>query len=87
MADEEQVVAVQTVSLRENQEMRVTISQHEAEQFWRVEVVNPRTARAHMTTTLAGDDSFMTNLVQDAVSGQQLAWLHLAQWGVASRQP
>ena len=87
MADEEQVVAAQTVSLRENQEMHVTISQHEAERFWRVEVVNPRTARAHMTTTLSDDDSFMTNLVRDAVNGEQLAWRHLAKWGMGSRRP
>ena len=84
LADNEQVVAEQTVDLYHNHQMRVTISQHQEERFWRVEVANPRTARGQMTTTVATADNFMMNLIEGAVGGERLAWLHLAQWGQAN---
>ncbi len=59
----------------------VSISQHTAEDFWRVHVSDPATARQAMSTTVAPGESFMMNLIQEAVGGDQSAWHHLAEWG------
>ena len=79
--DEERLVAEQVVSLHEQHSMTVRITQHPAEEFWRVDVTNPAQGPGSMSTTVAAGDSFMMNLIQDAVGGQQVAWQHLAQWG------
>ena len=84
MADEERLVAEQTVPLHEGQQMHVTISQSPAEAFWRVQVSNPHTVHGHLSTTVATGDSFLMHLIDDAVGGNQLAWHHLAQWGQAN---
>jgi len=81
VVDEERLVAEKSVSLREHQTLSVRISQHAAEEFWRVQVSNPATARGTMSTTVAPGDNFLMHLIEDAVSGQQTAWHHLAQWG------
>ena len=52
MFDGEQLVAEQHVSLRDRQTLRVCISQHTSEDFWRVHVSNPATARMGMSTTV-----------------------------------
>ena len=84
MSDEEQLVAEQVVNLPDQRALTVRISQHSSEEFWRVDVTNPSTARRHMSTTVAPGDSFMMNLIEDAVDGKQAAWRHLAQWGHAN---
>jgi hypothetical protein len=81
VSDEEQLVAEQVVSLEDHHALTVRISQHQSEEFWRVEVTNPSAPRGLMNTTVAPGDSFLMNLIDDAVSGQQIAWRHLAQWG------
>jgi hypothetical protein len=81
MGEDEQLVAEQVVAVREQQALTVRISQHSDGDFWRVDVTNPRTVRGHLSTTVAPGDSFMMNLISEAVGGQQLAWNHLAQWG------
>ena len=83
MLDGEQLVAEQHVSLDTRQTLNVRISQHTAEDFWRVQVSdsNPDRARRTISTTVGGGDNFMMNLIEEAVSGRQAAWGHLAQWG------
>jgi hypothetical protein len=84
MVDGEQLVAEQHVSLRERQTLSVRISQHAAEDFWRVQVSNPATARGSLSTTVGAGDSFLMNLIEEALGGYQPAWHHLAQWGHAN---
>jgi hypothetical protein len=81
MFDGEQLVAERRVSLRERQTLSVRISQHTAEDFWRVQVSNPATARGSMSTTVGAGDNFLMMLIEEAVNGQPSAWRHLAQWG------
>jgi hypothetical protein len=81
MLDGEELVGEQHVSLRERQTVRVRISQNVDEQFWRVQVSDPGTARGRMSTTVGTGDSFLMKLIQEALSGDQSAWYHLAQWG------
>lgn len=76
---EEQVVAEQIVHMGRTGPLTVRISQHPLEEFWRVDVT--RDPDGHTTTTVASGDSFMMNLIQGAVSGEPLAWDHLAHWG------
>jgi hypothetical protein len=78
---DETLVAEQTVSIHERSSLTVRILQHEAEDFWRVDVTNPATTCGHISATVASPDSFLMILIQEAVSGQPLAWRHLAQWG------
>jgi hypothetical protein len=79
--DEEQLVAEQVVSVAPTQALTVRISQHTSEEFWRVHVSNPAVPSRSMSTTVAPGDSFMMNLINGAVSGEDLAWRHLAHWG------
>lgn len=81
MSDEEQVVAEQVVSIAQAHALTVRISQHLAEEFWRVDVSNPSTPSRSISTTVAPGDSFMMHLINGAVSGEQIAWNHLAHWG------
>ena len=81
MLDGEQLVAERDVDLRDRQQLSVRISQHAEEDFWRVQVSNPETARSSINTTVWAGDSFLMQLIQEAVSGNQAAWHHLAQWG------
>ena len=81
MFDGEQLVAERHVSLHDRQTLRVCISQHTSEEFWRVQVSNPATARKGMSTTVGSGDSFLLKLIEEAVGGNQAAWHHLAQWG------
>jgi hypothetical protein len=82
MLDGERLVAERHVPIHERQTLSVRISQHDAEEFWRVQVTNPTTARVSKSTTVGcGDNSFLMGLIEDAVNGQQSAWGHLAQWG------
>jgi hypothetical protein len=82
--NEEQLVAEQVVALAGQRALTVRISQHAAEEFWRVDVTNPGTPRAYISTTVGTGDSFMMNLIESAVSGEQVAWRHLAEWGHSS---
>lgn len=62
--------------------LTVRISQHPAEEFWQVDFSRgPAPRSAHMTTTVGPGDSFMMNLIEEALSGEPVAWGHLAQWG------
>ncbi|MBV9661684.1 MAG: hypothetical protein JO337_11060 [Acidimicrobiales bacterium] len=81
MPEEEELVAEQVVAIAQSHTLTVRISQHAAEEFWRVDVSNPSIPSRSMTTTVAPGDSFMMNLINGAVSGEQLAWRHLAHWG------
>lgn len=81
MGQQEQIVAEQVVALADHQDLTVRITQDLEEQFWRVEVTDPGAYRNQISTTVAPGDSFLMNLIEDAVGGQQVAWRHLAQWG------
>ena len=81
MSDEEQLVAEQHVSVRDRQMMRVSISQHTTEEFWRVHVTDAASSHEGMSTTVAPGESFLMKLIQEAVGGDQAAWNHLAAWG------
>jgi hypothetical protein len=69
VSDEEELVAEQLVGA-----LKVRISQHRAEDFWRVDVEGRR------STTVSGGDSYMMDLIQGAVRGEPAAWQHLAHW-------
>lgn len=82
MADGEQLVAEQLVAVEPAGALMVRISQHQAEDFWRVDISrDPAGAALGMTTTVAPGDSFMMNLIEGAVRGEPVAWRHLAHWG------
>ena len=74
MSDGEQLVAEQMVALDPAGALKISISQHAAEDFWRVDV------EGRTSTTVAPGDSFMMDLIQGAVSGEPVAWRHLAHW-------
>ena len=80
MSEEETLVAEQVVSLEQAGALTVRISQHRAEDFWRVDV-SRGAAPERRTATVPPGDSFMMNLIEGAVSGEPVAWRHLAQWG------
>lgn len=90
VSDEEVLVAEQVVSGGCAGPLTVRISQHRAkelwaDEFWRVDVSrDPSVGSGHRTTTVATGDNFMMNLIEEAVSGEPLAWSHLAAWGRAS---
>jgi hypothetical protein len=81
MLDEEQLLAEQHVSIRDRPTLRVCISQHTTEEFWRVHVSDPATAHEGMSTTVAPGESFLMKLIEEALGGDQSAWNHLAAWG------
>lgn len=82
MSDEEQLVAEQVVAVAQSRALTVRISQHTAEEFWRVDVSpDPAAPEGHMTATVSPGDSFMMYLIRGAVDGEELAWRHLAHWG------
>lgn len=82
MSNDEQLVAEQVVPLEQAGALTVRISQHTAEEFWRVDVSrDPAVSDGHMTATVAPGDSFLMNLIEGAVSGEPVAWRHLARWG------
>ena len=81
MQDGENLIAEQVVPVRDRLPLTVRISQHPSEEFWRVEVGNDEAGGGHVTATAAPGDSFLMNLIEDAISGQAAAWRHLAQWG------
>jgi hypothetical protein len=81
MLDGEQLIAEKTVPLRDQQVLHVQISQHETEDFWRVAFSNSHTARQSADITVAGGESFVMSLIEEAIGGQESAWDHLAQWG------
>lgn len=80
MSEEETLVAEQVVPLEQAGAMTVRISQHRVEDFWRVDV-SRLAAPERRATTVAAGDSFMMNLIEGAVSGEPVAWRHLAHWG------
>jgi hypothetical protein len=84
MLDGEQVVAEQSVSIRDQQTLSVRISRHAIEEFWRVQVSNPGTVRGSLSTTVGDRSNFLTTLIEEAVGGEQGAWHQLAQWGQAN---
>lgn len=82
VSDEEHLVAEQVVSTEQAGPLTVRISQHAAEDFWRVDITRRTSAtEARTTATVAPGDSFMMNLIEGAVSGEPIAWRHLAHWG------
>ena len=68
----------------ENQRLSVRISLHEDEDFWRVDVRHPATARGVMSATVSPGETYLMPLIHGAVSGDQAAWHHLARWGHAN---
>jgi hypothetical protein len=85
--EEENLIAEQIVPIRDQLPVTVRISQHPSEEFWRVDVASSDSGRGQVSTTVAPGDSFMMHLIEDAVSGQQAAWRHLAQWGHSNLGP
>ena len=81
MGEDERLVAEQTVAVRDQHALTVRISQHSEGDFWRVDVAHPNPGRPPFSTTVGPGDSFMMNLISEAVGGEQLAWNHLALWG------
>lgn len=81
MSEDEQLVAEQVVPMGRERALTVRISLHNVEDFYRVAVTSPASPERYMTTTVAPGDSFMMNLIEGAVSGEQVAWRHLASWG------
>lgn len=81
MPDEEQLVAEQTVTIDIAQALTVRITQHPAEEFYRVDVASSTAPEWRASTTVAGADNFMIDLIHGALSGEQVAWQHLAHWG------
>jgi hypothetical protein len=80
MIDGEDLVAERDVTIEEQQTLNVRISRHTEEKFWRVEVTSP--ARPGCTSaTVADGESFLMNLIDDALRGSSGAWEHLALWG------
>lgn len=77
----ERLVAQQDVVARGHHVMNVRISENPTEGFWRLDVSNPASRRATMTTTVSEADSFLMHLINDAVTGQPAAWRSLAEWG------
>jgi hypothetical protein len=82
---DENLVAEQVVKMNEARALTIRISQHHQEEFWRVDV--SAGGGGYTSTTVAPGDSFMMNLIQGAVSGEDLAWRHLAQWGQHNLAP
>lgn len=79
MPNEERLVAEQVVPVESAGPVTVRISQDTEEEFWRVDV--SRHPAGTMSTTVAPGDSFMMTLIEGAVSGEPVAWRHLAHWG------
>jgi hypothetical protein len=88
VSDDEVLVAEQVVSAGCAGPLTVRISQHFAEEFWRVDVSrDPAVGTGHRTATVAPGDSFMMNLIESAVGGEAVAWSHLAHWGREALSP
>ncbi len=81
MADDEQLVAEQVVATDAVRTLSVRISQHRSEDFFRVEVTSLAAPDLAASTTVSPGDSFMMNLIDQAMRGEQVAWRHLAHWG------
>lgn len=82
---DEQLIAEQVVGLEAQRAVTVRISQHPVEDFWRVDVRGGNGhGDGHVTATVAPGDSFLMNLIEGAMSGEPVAWRHLAQWGMHS---
>jgi hypothetical protein len=82
VSNEEDLVAEQVVATGSCGPLTVRISQHRSEEFWRVDVSRERAAGSgHRTATVSPGDNFMMNLIEGAVSGEPVAWQHLAHWG------
>src|SRR5579862_4512659 len=81
MIDGEQLIAEQDVPLRDHHVVRVRISQHAIEDFWRVDFNTSEANRRPANITVGTGESFMMSLIREAIDGQQSAWKHLAEWG------
>lgn len=79
MSDDEQLVAERVVATGRAGAATVRISQHFSEEFWRVDVT--RTEGQSKSATVAPGDDYLMPLIQGAVSGESIAWTHLAHWG------
>jgi hypothetical protein len=81
---DENLVVERVVPISPTRELTVRISQDTTEDFWRVDVSRGFGGQRHVSTTVAPCDSFMMDLVRDAMSGEQLAWRDIARWGQTS---
>ena len=77
----ERIVAEQDVVLRDRHTLKVRISEHPDEEFWRVDVAGPSEGGRSASATVAAGDSFLKDLIDRAVGGEKTAWRHLAAWG------
>jgi hypothetical protein len=75
------LVAEHDVLLHDDYLLNVRISEHAAEQFWRVNVTVPAEAGTEASATVAAGESFLMHLIDRAVGGEEAAWRHLAAWG------
>ncbi|HUE58757.1 MAG TPA: hypothetical protein VMO88_04170 [Acidimicrobiales bacterium] len=81
MPDGERIVAERDVLLRDRHTLKVRISEHADEEFWRVDVAAPSERGQAASATVAAGDSFLKDLIDRAVGGEKTAWRHLAAWG------
>jgi hypothetical protein len=81
LLDGEIVVAENEVLLRDDYLLNVRISEHPGEQFWRVNVTVPSEQGTAASATVGAGESFLTHLIDGAISGEETAWRHLAAWG------
>ncbi|MGH9114785.1 MAG: hypothetical protein ACRDWW_03050 [Acidimicrobiales bacterium] len=84
MFEGEELVAERVVEIHDNQTLNVRISQHAADEFWRVDIQSLGATRGTTTTTVGFGDSFLVHLIHDAVREEQAAWRHLAECGHAN---
>lgn len=82
---DEQLIAEQVVAVETQRVVRVRISQHLVEDFWRVDVAGgDGCGSGRVSATVSSGDSFLMNLIEGAMSGESVAWRHLAEWGLHS---
>ncbi len=67
--------------LRDRHMLKVRISEHADEEFWRVDIAAPSEHGRGASATVAAGDSFLKHLIDRAVGGEDTAWQHLAAWG------
>ena len=74
------MIAEQDVLLRDRYTVKVRISEHPDEEFWRVKVAAPSEEDGAASATVPMGDSFLMHLIDRAVGGEETAWRQLAAW-------
>ncbi len=85
VVSDEELIAEQVVAVETQRAVKVRISQHTVEDFWRVDVTcGSGCGSGRVSATVSPGDSFLMNLIEGAMSGEIVAWRHLAEWGLHS---